>query len=109
MNTATVTNPVGKEVRDPEDSGPHERHEHPKLWSEKGAEAEVDFADLWIDLCGVRTKVFLFTLRLSSSGRAVHKAFGTQGQEAFLDGHQHAFTELGGYAGVDTPVGAETA
>jgi hypothetical protein len=23
-------------------------------------------------------------------------AFGTQGQEAFLDGHQHAFTELGG-------------
>ncbi len=61
-----------------------------------GAEAEVDFADLWIDLCGVRTKVFLFTLRLSCSGRAVHKAFGTQGQEAFLDGHQHAFTELGG-------------
>lgn len=61
-----------------------------------GAEAEVDFADLWIDLRGVRTKVFLFTLRLSCSGRAVHKAFGTQGQEAFLDGHQHAFTELGG-------------
>jgi transposase len=61
-----------------------------------GAEAEVDFADLWIDLCGVRTKVFLFTLRLSCSGRAVHKAFGTQGQEPFLDGHQHAFTELGG-------------
>jgi hypothetical protein len=23
-------------------------------------------------------------------------AFGTQGQGAFLDGHQHAFTELGG-------------
>jgi hypothetical protein len=39
-----------------------------------GAEAEVDFADLWIDLCAVRTKVFLFTLRLSCSGRAVHKA-----------------------------------
>src|SRR6478609_8789925 len=58
-----------------------------------GAEAEVDFADLWIDLAGVRTKVFLFTLRLSCSGWAVHKAFGTQGQEAFLDGHQHAFTE----------------
>ena len=31
-----------------------------------GAEAEVDFADLWIDLCGIRTKVFLFTLRLSA-------------------------------------------
>ena len=38
-----------------------------------GAEAEVDFADLWIILDGVKTKVFLFTLRLSHSGRAVHR------------------------------------
>ena len=63
---------------------------------EPGAEAEVDFADLWIDLRGVRTKVFLFTMRLSYSGRAAHKAFGSQGQEAFLDGHQYAFDRLGG-------------
>lgn len=61
-----------------------------------GAEAEVDFADLWIDLVGVRMKVFLFTLRLSASGRAVHRAFASQGQEAFLEGHMQAFTELGG-------------
>jgi transposase len=61
-----------------------------------GAEAEVDFADLWIDLCGVRIKVFLFTLRLSSSGKAIHRAFATQGQEAFLEGHQYAFGILGG-------------
>jgi len=61
-----------------------------------GAEAEVDFADLWIDLAGVRTKVFLFTLRLSYSGRAVHRAFGAQGQEAFLEGHLDAFDCLGG-------------
>ena len=40
---------------------------------EPGAQAEVDFADLWIDLAGVRTKVFLFTLRLSYSGWAVHR------------------------------------
>jgi hypothetical protein len=33
----------------------------------------VDFADLWIDLKGMRTKVFLFTLRLSFSGRVVHR------------------------------------
>ena len=45
----------------------------------------MDFADLWIDLRGVRTKVFLFTLRLSASGKAVHRAFATQGQEAFLE------------------------
>ena len=63
---------------------------------EPGAEAEVDFADLWIDLVGVRTKVFLFTLRLSFSGKAVHRAFATQGQEAFLEGHRDAFEVLGG-------------
>ena len=61
-----------------------------------GAEAEVDFADLWVDLAGVRTKCFLFTLWLSHSGKSVHRAYSTQGQEAFLDGHQQAFTVLGG-------------
>ena len=61
-----------------------------------GDEGEVDFADLWIDLAGVRTKVFLFTFRLSCSGKAVHRAFGTQGQEAFLQGHLEAFRILGG-------------
>jgi hypothetical protein len=45
---------------------------------------------------GIKTKTHLFTLRLSASGKAVHRAFGTQGQEAFLEGHEHAFTELGG-------------
>ena len=38
-----------------------------------GAEAEVDFADLWVRLAGQMTKCFLFTLRLSHSGRAVHR------------------------------------
>lgn len=63
---------------------------------EPGAEGEVDFADLWIDLAGVRTKCFLFTLRLSFSGKAVHRAYSTQGQEAFLEGHQEAFEVFGG-------------
>lgn len=61
-----------------------------------GAEAEVDFADLWVVLDGVKTKVFLFTFRLSHSGRAVHRVFASQSQEAFLEGHVHAFTALGG-------------
>jgi transposase len=60
------------------------------------AEAEVDFADVWVWLDGELTKCFLFTLRLSLSGRAVHRVFGTQGQEAFLEGHVHAFDTLGG-------------
>jgi len=63
---------------------------------EPGAEGEVDFADLWIDLAGVRTKVFLFTMRLSFSGKAVHRAYATQGQEAFLEGHLAAFEVFGG-------------
>ena len=63
---------------------------------EPGAEAEVDFADLWVDLAEVRTKVHLFTLRLSYSGWAAHRAFASQGQEAFLEGHVHAFETMGG-------------
>ena len=61
-----------------------------------GAEAEVDFADLWVRLAGQMTKCFLFTLRLSHSGRAVHRVFASQGQEAFLEGHVAAFEALGG-------------
>jgi hypothetical protein len=48
-----------------------------------GAEAEVDFCDLWVRLAGEMTKCFLFTLRLSHSGKAVHRVFASQGQEAF--------------------------
>lgn len=61
-----------------------------------GQEAEVDFADLWVLLRGVKTKTALFTLRLSCSGKAVHRASATFGQEAFLEGHVHAFEQLGG-------------
>lgn len=61
-----------------------------------GAEAEVDFHDLWVVLAGVKTKAALFTMRLSFSGRAAHRAFATQGQEAFLEGHVYGFDRLGG-------------
>lgn len=47
-------------------------------------------------LRGVKTKTQLFTLWLSHSGKAVHRAFPTQGQEAFLEGHVYAFEQLGG-------------
>lgn len=60
------------------------------------AEAEVDFHDLWVVLGGVKTKTALFTMRLSYSGRSAHRAFATQGQEAFLEGHVCAFEHLGG-------------
>ncbi|MDX3537482.1 hypothetical protein PV721_24540 [Streptomyces sp. MB09-01] len=62
----------------------------------RGDEAEVDFGDVWINLAGTLTKCFLFSLRLSYSGRAVHKIFASCGQEAFLEGHVHALNTLGG-------------
>lgn len=60
------------------------------------AEGEVDFHDLWVVLGGVKTKTALFTMRLSYSGRAAHRAYLTQGQEAFLEGHVYGFERLGG-------------
>jgi transposase len=61
-----------------------------------GAEAEVDFGDVWITLAGVPTKCFLFSFRLSYSGKAVHRIFASCGQEAFFEGHVHALRVLGG-------------
>jgi transposase len=61
-----------------------------------GAEAEVDFGEVWVDLAGTRTKCYLFTLRLSHSGKAVHRVYASQGQEAFIEGHLASFAVLGG-------------
>jgi hypothetical protein len=41
-------------------------------------------------------KLFMFCLRLSHSGKAVHLAYANQAQESFLDGHVLAFEALGG-------------
>jgi transposase len=61
-----------------------------------GAEAEVDFAELWVWLEGTLSKLWLFTMRLSCSGRAFHRAFATQAQEAFFEGHVLGFAHFGG-------------
>jgi transposase len=63
---------------------------------EPGQEAEVDFGELYVVLAGVKTKVFLFALRMSYSGKSVHQVFASQGLEAFVEGHLHAFAVLGG-------------
>ncbi|HZD69016.1 MAG TPA: IS21 family transposase [Actinomycetes bacterium] len=63
-----------------------------------GQEAEVDFAELWVWLEGALSKLWLFTMRLSCSGRAFHRAFVTQAQEAFFEGHVEGFAHLGGVA-----------
>ncbi|MBC9719727.1 IS21 family transposase [Streptomyces sp. TRM66268-LWL] len=61
-----------------------------------GAEAEVDFGDVTVRLAGETVKCVLFSFRLSYSGKAVHRIFATGGQEAFFEGHVHAFRVLGG-------------
>jgi hypothetical protein len=38
---------------------------------------------LWVILRGVKTKSALLTMRLSHSGKALHRALLTPGQEAF--------------------------
>ncbi|XXZ52749.1 IS21 family transposase [Streptomyces cavourensis] len=69
------------------------RHNRP------GMDAEVDFGEAWVDLAGERTKCFVFALRLAYSGKAIHRITTSCGQEAFLDGHVHAFRTLGGIPG----------
>ena len=61
-----------------------------------GAEAEVDFGEVWVILAGVKTKCHMFTFRLSHSGKAVHRIYPTQAQEAFLEGHIDTFDDIGG-------------
>jgi transposase len=44
----------------------------------------------------VVVKLWMFVLRLSHSGKAVHLAYANQAQESFLDGHVRAFAARGG-------------
>ena len=47
-------------------------------------------------LAGVRTKCHMFVFWLAHSGKAIHRVYPTQGQEAFLQGHLEAFDAIGG-------------
>lgn len=59
-------------------------------------EAEVDFGEFQAMIGGIWMKLWMFVLRLSHSGKAVHIAYANQAQESFLDGHVQAFDRLGG-------------
>jgi transposase len=61
-----------------------------------GVEAEVDFGEFKAVIAGIVVKLWMFVLRLSHSGKAVHVAYANQAQESFLDGHVRAFAALGG-------------
>jgi transposase len=61
-----------------------------------GAEAEVDFGEVTVCLAGEPARCYLFAFRLSCSGKACHRVYATQAQEAFLEGHVAAFEACGG-------------
>ena len=61
-----------------------------------GAGAEADFGEIVVRLAGELVTCSLFCLRLSFSGKAVHRVSLSGGQEAFFEGHEHAFRVLGG-------------
>ena len=63
---------------------------------EPGRDAEVDFGDFTAVIGGERLTLHMFVMRLSSSGRSVHIAYGNVATEAFLDGHVQAFEVFGG-------------
>jgi len=64
-----------------------------------GAEAEVDFGEFWVWLAGEWTRLWLFVMRLSASGKAFHHVFGNECGESFYEGHNLAFADFGGVPG----------
>ena len=61
-----------------------------------GEEGEVDFGSVTVEVAGARIDVSLFVMRLSASGKSFARAYLSEGQEVFLDGHVRAFEHLGG-------------
>lgn len=61
-----------------------------------GEEAEVDFGEFYVWLAGEWTRLWLFVMRLSASGKAFHHVFGNQCGESFYEGHNLAFAHFGG-------------
>jgi transposase len=61
-----------------------------------GEEAEVDFGTIHVYLAGLLVELQMFIMRLSASGRGYPRAYLSEGQEVFLDGHVRAFEHFGG-------------
>jgi len=61
-----------------------------------GEMAQVDWAEVTVNLCGVPRIVYLFGLTLNYSGGIYFEAFERANQEAFFQGHVNAFLFLGG-------------
>jgi transposase len=61
-----------------------------------GQEAQVDWFEAAVKLGGERMVLQFFTMRSMFSGDAFHRAYTNATQQAFLEGHEHAFAYFGG-------------
>ena len=61
-----------------------------------GRTAEVDWGQAEVELAGARTRVHLFFMRSCFSGAAFSMASPVETQQAFLEGHAHAFSWFDG-------------
>lgn len=61
-----------------------------------GEEAQVDFFDVLVDICGIRRKAWKFLMRLMYSGRDYVRLYDHCDQISFFDGHVRAFEYFGG-------------
>jgi transposase len=63
---------------------------------ELGGEAQVDWYEAEADLDGERQRLQVFVMRSMASGAAWHGAYLQATQQAFLEGHELAFSYFGG-------------
>ena len=61
-----------------------------------GQEAQVDWFEATAKLGGESSKLQFFAMRSMGSGDAFHRAYTNATQQAFLDGHEHAFAYFDG-------------
>ena len=61
-----------------------------------GRQMQIDFGERFIDVGGVRTKVYLFVATLGCSRRIHVRAFTNERQKCWFDGLESAFTAFGG-------------
>jgi transposase len=63
---------------------------------ECGREAEVDWGRAGAVIRGVKTSIYYFCMRSRFSGKPFVRAYPCEKQQAFFDGHLHAFEFFGG-------------
>jgi len=61
-----------------------------------GQEGQVDWFEATAKLGGERCVLQFFAMRSMGSGDAFHRAYTNATQQAFLEGHEHAFAYFGG-------------